>query len=146
MPSRIFIDGHAGTTGLRIRELLAGRDDLERIELPESQRKDPEAREQAARDADLVVLCLPDSAAREAVGWLPAEVRLIDASSAHRVDPGFVYGMPELDPGQREAIAGAGRVTSPGCYPSGVILALRPLREAGLLGEGAPNSASCVAP
>jgi len=136
---RIFVDGDAGTTGLRIREWLAGRTDLERIALPESLRKDPTARRASLNQADLVVLCLPDDAAREAVAWIERpEVRVLDASTAHRVAPGWVYGLPELGPGQREAIAASRRVANPGCYPIGPILFLRPLVEAGLLDAAAP--------
>jgi len=138
---RIFVDGDAGTTGLRIREWLADRDDLERVGLPEALRKDPRARRDALNGADLVVLCLPDAAAREAVDWIERpEVRVLDASTAHRVAAGWVYGLPELGPGQREALAGARRVANPGCYPIGPILFLRPLVEAGLLPATAPLS------
>ena len=113
---RIFIDGHAGTTGLRIREWLAGRDDCEVWTLPEADRKSPAARAQAIGEADVSVLCLPDDAAAEAAGWARKNGgRIVDASSVHRVAEGWVYGLPELAPGQREAIANAQFVTNPGC-------------------------------
>lgn len=131
---RIFVDGHQGTTGLRIRDWLMGRDDLELLEIEEPLRKDAAARRDRLNEADLVVLCLPDEAAREAVSWIanPA-TRVIDASTAHRVAPGWVYGLPEISPAQRAAVAASRRVSSPGCYPVSVILGLRPLVEAGLL-------------
>jgi N-acetyl-gamma-glutamyl-phosphate reductase len=128
MPHKIYIDGQAGTTALRIREWLAGRDDLEVVSLPEERRKEPQARKQALRDAAIVVLCLPDDAAKQAVAWLAdSPVRILDASTAHRVSEGWVYGLPELVAGQRERIAKAQRVANPGCYASAVILLLRPL-------------------
>lgn len=136
---RVFVDGHAGTTGLRIRDWLAERSDLELVTLDEARRKDPGARRELLNEADLSVLCLPDEAAREAASWVSSpRARIVDASTAHRVAEGWVYGLPELDPGQRERLAAAGRVSNPGCYPSPVILALRPLVERGLLPVGAP--------
>ncbi len=139
MPPKVFIDGHAGTAGLRIRELLAGRDDLELPLLDEARRKLEDARREALNAADLVVLCLPDDAAREAVGWIENPVtRVIDASTAHRVEDGWVYGLPELTPSWRDAIAGASRVSNPGCYATAVILAMRPLVEAGLVARDVP--------
>ncbi|HTY18548.1 MAG TPA: N-acetyl-gamma-glutamyl-phosphate reductase [Myxococcota bacterium] len=141
MRPRVFIDGHAGTTGLRIRDGLAGRDDLELLTLPEPQRKDAGARREALRGADLAVLCLPDDAAREVAGWAEgSRVRVLDASTAHRVAEGWVYGLPELEAGQRDAIAAAPRVSNPGCYPTGVVLLLRPLVDAQLLPREAPLS------
>lgn len=134
MSPRIFIDGHAGTIGLRIRELLAGRDDLTLLEVAQSQRKDPAARKAMLDDADVAILCLPDDAAREAVAMAQnPSLRFIDGSTAHRVDRDWVYGLPELGPEQASAIAGAQRVSNPGCYPTSVILLLRPLIDAGLL-------------
>ncbi len=134
MPPKIYIDGQAGTTALRIREWLAGRDDLEVITLPDVLRKDADARKQALRDAAIVLLCLPDDAARDAAAWLADSAgRILDASTAHRVSEGWVYGLPELVSGQRKLIAEAKRVANPGCYSSAVILLLRPMIDAGLL-------------
>src|SRR3990170_903134 len=134
MRPKIYIDGQAGTTALRIRDWLAGRNDLEVVTLPEELRKDPAARKKALQDAAIVLLCLPDEASREAANWLAdAPVRILDASTAHRVTDGWVYGLPELIAGQREQIAKAKRVTNPGCYSSAVILLTRPLVDAGLL-------------
>jgi N-acetyl-gamma-glutamyl-phosphate reductase len=134
MPAKIYIDGQAGTTALRIREWLAGRKDLEVVTLPEELRKDPTARKKALQDAAIVLLCLPDDAAKEAAAWLAdSAVRILDASTAHRVTEGWVYGLPELFAGQREQIANAKRVANPGCYSSAVILLTRPLVDAGLL-------------
>jgi len=131
---RIFIDGHVGTTGLRIREWLAGRGDLELLVLDDAERKSDAARQKAIAEADVTVLCLPDAAAEEAAGWArQAGARLIDASSAHRVAPGWVYGFPELAPGQREAIRNAAFVSNPGCYPTPYLALVRPLVDAGLL-------------
>jgi N-acetyl-gamma-glutamyl-phosphate reductase len=131
---RIFIDGHAGTTGLRIREWLAGRDDLDLWTLDEAERKSEPARKKAIAEADLSVLCLPDAAAIEAGLWAKASGgRLIDASSSHRVAEGWVYGLPELDRDQRDRIANAQLVSNPGCYPSAFIPLIRPLVDAGLL-------------
>jgi N-acetyl-gamma-glutamyl-phosphate reductase len=138
--ARVFIDGHAGTTGLRIRDWLVGREDeLELLWLPEAERKDPGARRELSNSADLVVLCLPDDAARDAAGGISnAATRVLDASTAHRVADGWVYGLPEMTPAQRGAIAGAQRVTNPGCYASAFVLLVRPLLEAGLLVADAP--------
>jgi len=139
MRPKIYIDGQAGTTALRIRDWLAGRNDLEVVALPEELRKDPAARKEALRDATIVLLCLPDDAAREAAGWLAdSPVRILDASTAHRVADGWVYGLPELVPGQRQRIANAPRVANPGCYSSAVILLVRPLVDAGLIAPDTP--------
>jgi N-acetyl-gamma-glutamyl-phosphate reductase len=139
MTPRVFIDGHVGTTGLRIREWLAGRSDLRVIELAESLRKDPAARRDAIGRADLAVLCLPDDAAREAGEFaVAAGVRVLDASTAHRVAPGWTFGLPELAPGQREEIARAQKVSNTGCWSCAVILLVRPLIDAGLLSKDVP--------
>lgn len=139
MRPRVYIDGHVGTTGLRIREWLAERDDLELLTLPDQRRKDPDARRERILAADLAVLCLPDEAAREAADWVRDNpTRLIDASTAHRVAEGWVYGLPELEPNRRAALRGAKLVANPGCYPTAVILLLRPLVDAGLLRSEAP--------
>ncbi len=141
MQPRIFLDGSVGTTGLRIRELLERRRDVELTALSESERKDPAARRAAVCAADIAVLCLPDDAAREAAAWADgAPVRLLDASTAHRVADGWVYGLPELAPGQREAIRAAKRVSNPGCYPTAFLLLVRPLVDAGLLAPDTPLS------
>ena len=134
MPAEIYIDGQAGTTALRIRDWLAHRSDVELVTLPEELRKDPAARKKALQDAAIVLLCLPDDAAKEAAAWLAdSPVRILDASTAHRVADGWVYGLPELAGGQRERIAKAKRVANPGCYSSAVILLTRPLVDAGLI-------------
>ena len=139
MLPKIYIDGQAGTTALRIREWLAGRDDLEVTILPEELRKDAEARKKALRDATIVVLCLPDDAARDAAQWLAdTPVRILDASTAHRVSESWIYGLPELVAGQRQKIATAPRVANPGCYSSAVIMLVRPLIDAGLLPPDTP--------
>jgi len=136
MAPRVFVDGHMGTTGLRIREWLADRDDLVLVELDEPRRKDPGARREALAGADLAVLCLPDAAAREAVALAEGtRARILDASSAHRVSPGWVFGLPELEPGQRAAIAAASRVSNTGCWSSAFLLLVRPLVDAGLLAQ-----------
>ena len=142
----IYIDGQEGTTGLRIRDLLAGRDDLDLRLIPDADRKDLEARSRLLNEADLAILCLPDDAAAEALELLDpdAGTRVIDTSTARRVDPAWVYGLPELSPEQREAIRSAPRVANCGCYPVGFILAVRPLIEAGLLDAGEPLTVNAV--
>ena len=130
---RIFIDGSAGTTGLRIRERLAKRRELELITLPEALRKDASARKDALNDADIAFLCLPDEAAVEAVHMVEnPDTAIIDTSTAHRTAPGWVYGMAELA-GQRERIAASKRIANPGCHASGFIALVAPLVAAGLL-------------
>src|SRR5512134_4163662 len=134
MPPKIYIDGQAGTTALRIRDWLTGRKDLEVVTLSEALRKDPGVRKKALHDAAIVLLCLPDDASREAAEWLAdSPVRILDASTAHRVTDGWIYGLPELVTGQRQQIAKAKRVANPGCYASAVILLTRPLVDAKLL-------------
>src|SRR5918995_1155928 len=134
MPAKLYIDGQAGTTALRVRDWLAGRNDLDVVVLPEGLRKDPAARKEALRSADIVLLCLPDDAAKEAAAWVSdSPVKILDASTAHRVDDRWVYGLPELITGQRERIAQARRVANPGCYSSAVILLVRPLVDAGIM-------------
>ena len=136
---RIFIDGHAGTTGLRIREWLADRDDLEIWTLPDEDRKSEAARKQAIAEAELTVLCLPDDAAALAGQWAAENGgRVVDASSHHRVAEGWVYGLPELTKESREAIRTAQLVSNPGCYPTGFVPLVRPLIDAGLLDAEAP--------
>jgi N-acetyl-gamma-glutamyl-phosphate reductase len=141
MRPKVFIDGHVGTVGLRIRDWLAGRDDLELVTLAEADRKDAGARRVAYDAADLAVLCLPDESAREAAAWAAeSSVRLLDASVAHRVADGWTYGLPELAAGQRDAIRTAQRVSNPGCWPTGVVLLVRPLVDAGLVAPDVPLS------
>lgn len=135
----VFIDGDQGTTGLQIHDRLRGRADMRLLTLPAAERKDARRRAEAINASDIAILCLPDAAARESVGFIqnPA-VRVIDASSAHRTQPGWVYGFPEMAAGQAQRIAQARRVTNPGCYPTGAIALLRPLLEAGLLPRDYP--------
>jgi len=143
MKSKIFIDGAAGTTGLEIRERLAARADLEIIALGEVQRKDEKSRRDALNAADLVILCLPDDAARAAVGLIEnRHTRVIDASTAHRVAPGWVYGFPEL--AGASAIAEARFVSNPGCYATGFIALVAPLARAGLIGVDAALTCNAV--
>lgn len=130
----IFIDGGAGTTGLEIADRLAGRGDLSLIALDADRRRDTVARREALNDADIAILCLPDAAAREAVALIDnPRTRVIDASSAHRVDAEWTYGFPELRPGQRDAIRAAKRVSNPGCYPTGFLALVAPLVARGLV-------------
>lgn len=133
MSRHIFIDGQEGTTGLEIHERLRSRSDVTVLQIDPEKRKDEGARRELMARADLVILCLPDAAAEEAVALAPAGTRIIDASTAHRVAPGWVYGLPELAPEVRTAIAGATHVTNPGCYPTGMLLAVRPLVDAGVI-------------
>lgn len=133
MTQTVFIDGAAGTTGLEIADRLAGRSEFTLVALEGDRRKDPAARREALNEADFAILCLPDDAAREAVSLIdPAsKVRVIDASSAHRVSPGWVFGFPEVI--GHELVAQARRVSNPGCYSTGFIALLAPLVRAGLL-------------
>jgi N-acetyl-gamma-glutamyl-phosphate reductase len=141
----VFIDGDQGTTGLQIHQRLRNRTDLELLTLAAGERKDSRRRTEAINACDIAILCLPDAAAREAVEAIvnPA-VRVIDASSAHRTQPDWTYGFPEMTPGQAERIANARRVTNPGCYPTGAIGLLHPLLQAGLIPDHYPISIHAV--
>lgn len=128
----IFIDGLEGTTGLEISACLSVRDDLELIPVDEAHRKDPAYKKEKYGEAEVVLLCLPDDAARAAVE-LDADARFLDASTAHRTNPNWVYGLPELNENTRAAIGSARCVANPGCYPTGFLLAARPLIDRGLV-------------
>ncbi|KAF1044954.1 N-acetyl-gamma-glutamyl-phosphate reductase [Xylophilus sp.] len=144
MDLHLFIDGDQGTTGLDLRNRLRGGGFRIRT-LPAHLRKDAAARRAALNESDIAILCLPDAAARDAVAMIenPA-VRVIDASSAHRTSPGWVYGLPELDARQAARIASARRVANPGCYPTAAVALLRPLTDAGLLPAGYPLAIHAV--
>lgn len=135
----IFIDGEAGTTGLQIRERLAARSDVSLLTIDSAKRKDTDARREMLNAADIAILCLPDEAARDAVAMIDnAATRVIDASSAHRTAPDWVYGFAEMAPDQAKKIAEARFVANPGCYPQGLIALVRPLVKAGIVPAGMP--------
>lgn len=141
---KVFIDGGHGTTGLRIREYLAAREDIRILEIKEEERKNIDARLEKIKEADVSILCLPDQAADEISKAAPADAVLIDTSSAHRTSDGWVYGMPELTSGQRDKIRTSTRISNPGCHASGFIMLVRPLIEAGLLDEDTLLTCFCM--
>lgn len=145
MKPKIFIDGEHGTTGLQIVSRLSARDDLELLSIPEAERRNNERRAELLRAADVAILCLPDDAAREAVAMLEgAGTKIIDTSTAHRVDPAWAYGFAELDGDQPAKIAASSRVANPGCYPTGAIGLIRPLVAAGILPDDYPVTVNAV--
>jgi N-acetyl-gamma-glutamyl-phosphate reductase len=145
MKHRVFVDGQEGTTGLRIHEYLAARPDVEVLRIDADRRKDPHERARLLNAADVAFLCLPDAAAREAASVVTnPHTCLIDASTAHRTDPGWVFGLPELSADQRQKIRASKRIANPGCHASAFILLLRPLVDAGLVPAVHPISASSI--
>lgn len=136
MKTTVFIDGQHGTTGLRIHERLKDRDELEIVSIPEESKKDIDKKAKVINDVDVVFLCLPDQAARESVSLIRNEnVKVIDPSTAHRISDDWVYGIPELNANQRNAIATSKRVTNPGCHATGFIMIMHPLVSSGIVPE-----------
>lgn len=145
MKHRVFVDGQEGTTGLRIHEYLAQRDDIEVLRIDPELRKDAAERARLLNAADVAFLCLPDAASREAAALVTnPNTCLIDASTAHRIAPGWAFGLPELAPEQRAAIRVSKRIANPGCHASAFILLLRPLVDAGLIPSTAPVTATSI--
>ncbi len=141
----VFVDGQEGTTGLRIHEYLAARSDIELLKIDADKRKDAAERARLLNDSDVAFLCLPDAAAKEAVALVTStSTCVIDASTAHRVAPGWVFGIPELAPGQREALKKAKRIANPGCHSTAFIALLRPLVDAGIVDRALPVSATSI--
>ncbi len=146
MKPKIFIDGEHGTTGLQIRTRMAGRSDVELLSIPEAERRNAAIREDLLNSADIAILCLPDDASKQAVGMLEGnnKVRIIDTSTAYRIAPDWAYGFAEMDTAQAGKIRDARLVANPGCYPTGAIGLIRPLRQAGILPEGYPVTVNAV--
>ena len=144
MLHKIFIDGREGTTGLKIDEYLKSRKDIEILHIAPEKRKDLQERIKFAKKADVTFLCLPDIASKELVENLPKKVKIIDASTAHRTNPDWVYGLPELAPNQREKIKATTRIAVPGCHASGFILLVKPLIENGILNRDYPFSCTSI--
>jgi N-acetyl-gamma-glutamyl-phosphate reductase len=146
MTAKIFIDGEHGTTGLQIRTRMAGRRDVDLLSIPEAERRNAAMREDLLNSADIAILCLPDDASREAVNMLAGnnKVRVIDTSTAYRVNPSWAYGFAELDKAQADKIRSARHVANPGCYPTGAISLIRPLTAAGILPPNYPLSVNAV--
>jgi N-acetyl-gamma-glutamyl-phosphate reductase len=141
MAAKVFIDGEAGTTGLKIRERLEGRGDLQVVSIDPARRKDVEARRELLNSSDAVILCLPDDAAKEAVSLVESNsVRIIDASTAHRIAPGWTFGFPEMCEGHRKTVATSRRVSNPGCWSTGFIALVRPLVQDELIPKHWPVS------
>jgi N-acetyl-gamma-glutamyl-phosphate reductase len=146
MKAKIFIDGEHGTTGLQIRTRLADRRDIELLSIPQAERRNEKMREDLLNSADVAILCLPDDASKQAYEMTAANnnVRLLDASTAFRVHPDWAYGFAEMDKDQADKIRSARHVSNPGCYPTGAIGLIRPLRAAGILPDGYPVSVNAV--
>ncbi len=146
MKPKIFIDGEHGTTGLQIRSRMAGRSDVELLSIPEAERRNAAIREDLLNSADVAILCLPDDASKQAVAMLEGnnKVRVIDTSTAHRIAPDWAYGFAEMDQDQAGRIRDARLVANPGCYPTGAIGLIRPLRQAGILPENYPVTVNAV--
>jgi N-acetyl-gamma-glutamyl-phosphate reductase len=146
MKPKIFIDGEHGTTGLQIRTRMAGRSDVELLSIPEAERRNAAIREDLLNSADVAILCLPDDASKQAVSMLEGnnKVRIIDTSTAYRIAPDWAYGFAEMDAAQAAKIRDARLVANPGCYPTGAIGLIRPLRQAGILPESYPITVNAV--
>jgi N-acetyl-gamma-glutamyl-phosphate reductase len=146
MKPKIFIDGEHGTTGLQIRSRMAGRSDVELLSIPEAERRNAAIREDLLNSADIAILCLPDDASKQAVSMLEGNntVRIIDTSTAYRIAPDWAYGFAEMDAAQAAKIRNARLVANPGCYPTGAIGLIRPLRQAGILPESYPITVNAV--
>ncbi|WP_332065626.1 N-acetyl-gamma-glutamyl-phosphate reductase [Bartonella sp. CB189] len=146
MLTKVFIDGEYGTTGLQIQKRLSKRTDLELLSIPHTEKYNIDIRQEYLNQADIAILCLPDDAARQTVNLIKnnKKIRIIDSSTAHRITPNWVYGFPEMTAGQKKLIQEAYYVTNPGCYPTGAISLIRPLREAGLLDTYYPISINAI--